>query len=329
MTYWVTSFITRKFITTTFINGKKVYVNLANGYGTISTLNSQDEISLGDILLLKNLYKLNEISPTQIVAPVITEVSLTTTTTINDSYSAFNVNAATFNTSVEIKDSNPENYFTNSYSYNKYIRNGETPNRGFSPSAFFSGLFYPHETENIDILLGDYYVGLLLEFELKLSHIGNFSTLFLNYTSDTNETFKSLANLIIHRNDENILFKLTSPLSSFLYIIDEGNIYSTTSEMSGVTININNNPKRAVKLKLFVFNNVFYKFQLEFKNRIKPYRNVERAKNVSNISNSFLTSTTTTTTEVDTFPYNTDAYLQEVKSITTPPIHFTLTAYRQ
>lgn len=330
MTYWVTSSITRKFTTTTYINGTKVYINLANGYGTISSVNPEEELSLGSIQALQSLYQLNQISISPLTVPTVTDISLTTTTTKNESYIVYeNINQASFVTSIEVKDSNPDNYFTNSYSYNKYIRNGENPDRGFSPAAFFSGTFYPHETENFDINLNDYYVGLLLEFELKLSHVGDYSTLFLNYTSDESVVFKTLANIIIHKNSENVLFKSTSPISSFMYLIDDDKVYSTTSEMAGITVNTTNNPNRAVKIKLFVFNDVFYKFQLDFKNRIKPYKDVPRLKNVSTLPNVFLTSTTTTTTAVETFPYNTDLYLQDIQSITTPPIHFTLTAYRQ
>lgn len=341
MVYWIRTSTIRSFSVSTYVNGKQVNIKIANGYGDIKTVNENELLTIEELSPLLEKYNIVQVSTSAIPISTVTETSVVVTTTLSTvTLVEENINDINYETSIEVNDFAPENYFTNASSYRKYIRNGQNPLKPFIPAKTFSEVFYPTETETISIPFGDYYVGMLLEFDIKYSYIENNSNFSFLFKENPESLDKNLGSLIVNKTQDNILLKNVSPYSSYMYVIDGENFYASTSEMSGIVLPTSTNPNRYSKIKIFFFNNVFYEFSMQFKNSISSYKNVKRLNNVltdpSQIYTTTTTSSTTTTSNTSTttttttaINFNTANYLYTVKSINTMPIHFVVTTYRQ
>lgn len=319
MTYWVTSSIQRNLKATEYLSSepqRQVLISLANGKGTISTVVETDTVSLGELNKIVANYSITSLSTEE--PENFNNISNVTTTTEKNSYSLYvdNINSSTYTLSLQIKDYVADNFFTNSSSYRKYIRSLKK-DKAFVASKYFHSTFYPQFSEKINLNLDDYYVGLLLEFELNLAKIGDYTTFILYDNTNL------IGNILINKTKTDVLFKSNSPFSSYMFLQKNNKFYSTTSEMPGVVFNLQETPNEKVLIKFFVFNSIFSNFYLEIVNSNEQYKNVKRIEN--SVREEPDTSTTTSTTMF----FDAYKFPQQLVSINTTPIHFVLTAYRQ
>lgn len=334
MTYWVTSSIQKTLKSVVYDTaGNQIVVSLANGKGTITSVNDSVELNLGDLTTIIGNFSILSFSenPPSNVTPTITTTAITTTSYMHSDIVVESINSNVFTKTVEVKDYNQSEFFTNATSYRKYIT-ANRKNRAYVPFQFSGGIFYPQSLESTYIQLNDLYVALLVEFEINLASCGDYFT--LNFNSEN----KRIGSLLMNKYNNGVLFKANSPISSYIHIKKGNQYYSSTSEMSGIELMLEETPNEKILIKYFLFNSVFSDFELQPVNSNEAYKIITRQENVikeyeskpiylGNTTTSTTTSTSLTTTSL--FEYNTSSLVRQVVSINTAPIHFTLTAYRQ
>lgn len=142
----------------------------------------------------------------------------------------------------------------------------------------------------------------------------------------------------MNKYNNGVLFKANSPISSYIHIKKNNQYYSSTSEMSGIELMLEEIPNEKILVKYFLFNSIFSDFELQPVNSNDVYKIVNRQENIIKEYESkpiylgTTTTSTTTSTSITTtslFEYDTSTLVKQFVSINTAPIHFTLTAYRQ
>lgn len=332
MTYWVTSSIQKTLKSVVYDTaGNQLVISLANGKGTITSVNETAELNLGDLTSIIGNFSILSFSLNPPTVATVTTTAITTTKYEHKDTLIDNINSNTFVYGVEVKDYNQSNFFTNASSRKKYT-SANRKNRAYVPFQFSGGIFYPQSIESTLIQLNDLYVALLIEFEINLSSCGDYFS--INFKSDN----KQIGSLIMNKYDNGVLFKANSPISSYIHLKKDNQYYSSTSEMSGIELILKETPNEKVLIKYFLFNSVFSDFELQTINSNDFYKTVNRSENIIQEYESkpiylgaTTTSTTTSTSLTTTIPfeYNTDNLLRQLVTINTAPIHFTLTAYRQ
>lgn len=333
MTYWVTSSILKTLKSVVYdSSGNQIVVSLSNGKGTITSVDTSVQLNLGDLTAIIGNFSITSFSetPPAVVAQNLTTTAITTTPYMQKDTVVTNVNSDTFSYGVEIKDYSQADFFTNASSYRKYIA-ATRKNREFIPFKFSGGIFYPQSQESTYIQLGDIYVAVLLEFEINLASCGDYFNLNFNSSG------KKVGSILMNKYQNGVLFKAYSPISSYMHIKKNNQYYSATSEMSGIELNIKDEPNEKVLVKYFLFNSVFSDFEIQPINSNELYKVVPRQDNIIKeytskpiyLGTTTTTTTTSTTTTTTIFEYNTSFLARQIVSVNTAPIHFTLTAYRQ
>jgi hypothetical protein len=334
MTYWVTSSIQKTLKTAVYDTaGNQIIVSLANGSGTLTSVNDNVELNLGDLTAIIGNFSILSFSltPPSVSTPTVTTTVLTTTSYMHSDVVIDNINSNIFTRAVEVKDYNENNFFTNASSYRKYI-SANRKNRSYVPFQFSDGIFYPQNLESTLIQLNDLYVALLVEFEINLASCGDYFSLNLNSSN------KRIGSLLMNKYNNGVLFKANSPISSYIHIKKNNQYYSSTSEMSGIELMLEEIPNEKILVKYFLFNSIFSDFELQPVNSNDVYKIVNRQENIIKEYESkpiylgTTTTSTTTSTSITTtslFEYDTSTLVKQFVSINTAPIHFTLTAYRQ
>lgn len=336
MTYWITSSIQKTLKSVVYDTaGNQLVVSISDGKGTLTSVDENVEINLGDLTTIIGNFSILSFSltPPTFSTPVITTTVITTTNYMFTDTVVENINSNSFTKTLEIKDYDQSEYFTNASSYRKYI-SANRKNRSYVPFQFSGGIFYPQNPETTYIKLNDLYVALLLEFEINLASCGDYFS--LNFNSEN----KRIGSLLMNKYKNGVLFKANSPISSYIHLKKNDQYYSSTAEMSGIELVLQEVPNEKILIKYFLFNSVFSDFEIESVNSNSLYKVVNRQSNIikeyeskpiylGTTTTSTTTTTSSTTTTTSLFMYNTDNLIRQEVSINTAPIHFTLTAYRQ
>lgn len=320
MTYWAKTTLERNFKTTSFTKlGKQVAVSVNNFYAIVEPVVTTDELSLEELATIIINYNLYDLQLTPFPEETI-NISTTTTTTLPEyELEETNINSSTYTKVLTVQDYDRTNYFTNASSFRKYLRYTRGK-RGFYPVKYFGETLYLQAENSFFLNFEDMYTAVLLEFQIDTSNLGQFTNLLIK------SSYKQIGNILLNKYNNNILIKAVSPLSSYLYAEKNSQQYSSSSEMTGILLSLENKPEEKIKIKYFIFNSVFENVEVSVVKTEQEYKKIAYTPNYQNeIFTTTTTSTTTTTTTA--FLFDTSKFSKNNIFVNTIPVHFTVSVY--
>lgn len=314
MKYYVSSDNLKSVSTTTYTKtGKEVYLQLKSGIGFVENIVQSETLEIEELSSIFELYRIFEISTSPITTTTqLLNTTSTTTTTSVPEVIIENINASTYTRAIKVNNFEAKNYFTNATSYAKYVKDYLNKSITFNPANFFQGSFYIQNDEKKVLDFSEIlYSAILFEFELPFIKIGSYTNFALSTYN------KRIGSIIVSKYDKEIIFKANSPVSSFLTIEKNGQYFSNTSEMAGISFNISKSAKEKAKIKYFVFDAVFSDLTIDVLT-INDY--YEKLKKTTSTQENY-SNVVTTTFDI------TKTYQKSTLSINTTPTHFTVTTY--